>query len=697
MRHSQSPRYRQRLLAPLIALAIVVAASLPGGADSPAPHNKEVIHNQGGRKAVAPNRRDHVAPARNSRGRFVPSQGVLGQDLFPAVTRSDLAAVQTLLKQGADPNSRNSLEMTPLFLAAGSGQTEVMEALLAAGAKLDVDTPYGSPLTSACVTGAVPAINFLLSHGSRVDVIRPDGITLLMLVSRADLPDIARALLRRKADVNATDSDGASALVYAAREGRVEAGRVLLGAGAMVDAADRHRWTPLMHAAVNGHTEFVRLLLEKGANPNMRDAAGQTPLLLTAAYGDYPEVLQALLKAGASSGTLDARKRSAATLATARGHTESARLLSLQPGAPAGTGAAVTPRSPKEAVAVSLVALDHSMFVFNRMAACISCHHEGLGRTATGTAAQHGFTLPADPERTMQTRITAELEALRPLHQQALTDAQAMKRVPLIELGDIPIYYGYVLAGMAAHRQPPTASLGAVAMVVARQQLPDGHWMFGAPRVPMESSNFTMTALAIQALRVYGPAANAKESSTRLAKARAWLLATPAQTAEDRAMRLLGLKWAGVNEAQRKQAMDDLRAEQRADGGWAQLPPLQSDAYATGQALYALHEGGALPVTDPLYRRGIEFLLRTQEEDGTWFVNKRALPANNYFDAGFAHGVSQYSSFNATCWATMALAETMPETTPETVTRSVQRSRQQAVPVASEARFKLHYLAQNPK
>ena len=693
MRHFQSTRYGQRLLALVAALAIVVAASPSGGANAPAPHGKQVIHqkvihNQYGQKAVARNSWDHVAPARSSRGHLVPSRGVLGQDLFPAVTRGELARVQTLLKQGADPDSRNTLEMTPLFLAAGSGQTKVMEALLAAGAKLDAETPFGSPLTSACVTGAVPAIDFLLSHGSRVDIIRPDGITLLMLVSRADLPDIASALLRRKADVNATDSNGASALVYAAREGQIEAGRVLLGAGAKVDAADRRGWTPLMHAAVNGHTEFVRLLLEKGADPNRRDAAGQTPLLLTAAYGDYPAVLQVLLKAGASPGALDAAKRSAATLAAARGHTESVQLLSLQSGAPAGTVVAVPLRSPNEAVAVSLIAIDHSMLVFNRMAACISCHHEGLGRTATGTAAQHGFALPADPERTMRTRITAEMEALRPLHQQSLTDAQTMKRIPLIELGDIPLYYGYVLAGMAAHRQPPTVSLGAMTMVVARQQLPDGHWMFGASRVPMESSNFTMTALAVQALRVYGPAANTKESSARLAKAGAWLLATPVQTNEDRAMRLLGLKWAGVNEAQRKQAMDELRAEQRADGGWAQLLLLQSDAYATGQALYALHEGGALPVTDPLYQRGVQFLLRTQEEDGTWFVNKRALPVNNYFDAGFAHGVSQYSSFNATCWATMALAETMPETTPETVTRSVQRSRQQAVPVASEARFK---------
>jgi hypothetical protein len=35
-----------------------------------------------------------------------------------------------------------------------------------------------------------------------------------------------------------------------------------------------------------------------------------------------------------------------------------------------------------------------------------------------------------------------------------------------------------------------------------------------------------------------------------------------------------------------------LLSEQRPDGGWAQLPALSSDAYATGQALVALHSAG---------------------------------------------------------------------------------------------------------
>jgi len=198
-------------------------------------------------------------------------------------------------------------------------------------------------------------------------------------------------------------------------------------------------------------------------------------------------------------------------------------------------------------------------------------------------------------------------------------------------------------------------------MVLARQQLSDGSWGFTLPRVPMQSSPFTFTALAVRSLNAYAPKGYSREIAQRVARAKAWLLATPAKTSEDRASRLLGLKWAGASANERQKAIAAIRADQRSNGGWSQLPTLQSDAYATGQALYALHIAGGVPATDAVYKRGIEYLLRTQDDDGSWFVNKRAVPLNLYFDGGFPHGESQYSSFNGTCWATMALLQAVDQ------------------------------------
>jgi ankyrin repeat protein len=608
--------------------------------------------------------------ARTSTEPPVPPRGRLGQDLFLAVAHRDLAGVNVLLKRGADPNARNGLEFTPLFMAAASGQPQVMAALLQAGAKLEASSPYGTALSFAAEGGSVPSLKFLLARGANIHRVRADGITVLMLVARAGDPEITGELLRRKAEVNAKDNDGATPLIFAAREGNEAVGRLLLAAGAAVDAADSHRRTPLMDAAVNGHAGFVRLLLEKGAKVNAQDAGGRTPLLLTAAYGDHPDVIRALLDAGADPHAADAGHHTALALATARWHMETARLLGAPAVAPVLAEGMPT-RTPSQAVQTSLKTLQRSMLEFNRRTGCISCHQDGLGRMATGAARERGLLLDPAVERAQMERIDGAVNGMRPLHLAALKSPEAMKNVPLIEIVEVTAGYTWMLAGMAAHQQPATEATGAMAMVLARQQSPDGSWQFMVPRVPMQSSFFTMTALAARALRTYAPRASAAEVAQRIDRAKRWLLTAPTEKSEDRAFRLLGLKWAGASLAERQKAIDELRADQRSDGGWPQLPAMQSDAYATGEALYALRLAGGLPVTDPAYQRGVQFLLRTQDDDGSWFVNKRAVPLNNYFDAAFPHGESQYSSFNATCWATMALLQTLDR--PQPVARRAAR------------------------
>jgi hypothetical protein len=86
---------------------------------------------------------------------------------------------------------------------------------------------------------------------------------------------------------------------------------------------------------------------------------------------------------------------------------------------------------------------------------------------------------------------------------------------------------------------------------------------------------------------------------------------------------------------------------------------MATDAYATGQALWALAEAG-LPPDAPAYRRGAEYLLKTQLEDGTWFVRTRAFGFQPCFETGFPHGRSQFISTVATAWASVALTHLLP-------------------------------------
>jgi mono/diheme cytochrome c family protein len=127
---------------------------------------------------------------------------------------------------------------------------------------------------------------------------------------------------------------------------------------------------------------------------------------------------------------------------------------------------------------------------------------------------------------------------------------------------------------------------------------------------------------------------------------------------------LLGLASAGEQSGLVNKLADDLIREQRAEGGWAQLAGLESDAYATGQSLYALLEGAKMSADNPALRRGIDFLLGTQLADGTWHVRTRAHPFQPPMDSGFPHGKDGWISCAGTSWAVMALAKSLDDSQP---------------------------------
>src|SRR5262245_852515 len=106
-------------------------------------------------------------------------------------------------------------------------------------------------------------------------------------------------------------------------------------------------------------------------------------------------------------------------------------------------------------------------------------------------------------------------------------------------------------------------------------------------------------------------------------------------TNQDHAFRLLGLAWGDAAAAVIRQEARSLAALQRADGGWSQLPAMVSDAYATGEAVFALGSAGRMTVGNPVFQKGVDYLLRTQAIDGSWHVRSRAIWLQPYLDSGF--------------------------------------------------------------
>ena len=214
----------------------------------------------------------------------------------------------------------------------------------------------------------------------------------------------------------------------------------------------------------------------------------------------------------------------------------------------------------------------------------------------------------------------------------------------------------YILLGLAAEQYPPDAATDAMAQLLKRQQTPAGNWRIFAHRPPLESSDVEVTAASMHALQVYAPKDARAGYQQAIARAANWIAKATPMSTEERAFQLLGLGWSGAGSEAKQKAARQLVAEQRPDGGWAQIPTLASDAYATGQALVALRESGAVAVTDPAFKRGVAYLMQTQCADGSWFVHTRAFRIQPHFESGFPYGMDQFISAAATNWATRALA-----------------------------------------
>ena len=285
---------------------------------------------------------------------------------------------------------------------------------------------------------------------------------------------------------------------------------------------------------------------------------------------------------------------------------------------------------------------------------CFTCHNHGVPVLAFATARTKGFVVPDKDFAELIEFSTAYFDSYR--------ERFLRGRGPgPLSLGGATDTTGWGLFAFELAGKKPDSTTDAMVEYTLQKDQDRDHWTtWGPARPPAEGSAFMPTALAIRGLLAYGPPEKQERIAKRVEAARAWLIRTPAQDSEDRVYRVLGLQAAGASPEEIRKAAEDIVRMQRADGGWGQTVSMASDAYATGSALTALHTGGGMPVTDPVYRRGVAYLLRTQLDDGSWVVHSRSFPVQPYYESGFPHGRNQFISSAATAWAATALALAIP-------------------------------------
>ena len=603
--------------------------------------------------------------------------------LLDAIRADDRDRVSMLLADGADPNSKDSNQISALMYAALYARPRVLDLLIRAGADLkyrdangltalvlathsyesakilidagaDVNSKSKIGLTPFMTAAAYPEnaalLRLMLEKGADTTVSVLGATSLTLAALTGDAANVA-VLLQRGADPNAPGPGGFSALHFAVMRGDRRMSQSLLDAGADVKMRTTNGEDILERYGFWNDPALVRLLLERGIDPARKDARGHNALLFAAASDTVmPEVFAALLNGSPLTDAKTAYGDGVLQAAGRRGDERIARLLGgtvprTEP--PIIRAVKLGPAQIRAAVFRGVDLLEKTGPSVVKQRGCFSCHHQALPSLAGWYARRAGIDA-AQIAKTNRTLVYPVLERSGQLMQQGVAPAGEAATV------------AWQLIGLGSDGQKANYFTDIAANYIAATQLPDGSWPDRWGRPPLEYSPVSATAVPIRALDLYGFSSRRQEFNARIARAVAWLAKTQPAASEESAMRLLGLVWGRATRAVIGEAANQLASVQRTDGGWAQLPALESDAYATGQALVALRESGLFTPGSPAVSRGVKYLLGTQEPEGSWHVRGRSLPVQTLFESGFPHGRDQWISAAGTSWAAMALSLALP-------------------------------------
>lgn len=621
------------------------------------------------------------------------AQGTTG--LVEATRWGNAAAVRHLLEAGADPDLADARGATPLI--SGAGSLEMVRLLLNAGADPNLASQLGNTplITASAYPSATPILELLVQHGAKIDVANVRGITPLRNAIMAGDASAVRFLIEHghppRSRANSTSN-----LALAAEYGNIEIVRLLLEHGADPNASGgRHS---LHSALLSQRIEIAQLLIEHGANFDRRLQPGNVPSILLSAYNEIGDlsVAKMMVAADVDLNVHNGFDETVITWAGKRGHTKLVDLI-LRAGAEGHDSTQVeSPDVPSrqmtlggesdqamliDAIARSIPLLQRSSDVFmEKRESCVSCHHQNIPAMAIGMAADRGFTVD---QGSVDRMIQGQQRSWRPRIQRAY---EMDRPVPVA-----PRFIGYGLLGFAAIGYAPDELTDAMAWYLANIQQPDGRWVPGMMRPPLGGGEILATAVALRSLQLYVPTGQRQRFQEHISQAREWLWQSRPQTHQERVFKLMGLAWAGVASSELAELVDPLLDEQRTDGGWAQLPGLSSDAWATGQTLVALRTAAALPAEHPAVRSGMEFLLSTQFDDGSWYVQHRSWPFQSHFESEFPHGRDQWLSAPATAWAVMALTLAVDPGAPAAAAQLAGATPTDPVEVETEVRREVNF------
>jgi hypothetical protein len=309
----------------------------------------------------------------------------------------------------------------------------------------------------------------------------------------------------------------------------------------------------------------------------------------------------------------------------------------------------VDPDTIARAADKGLRLLEKSDYIFSQKGHCVSCHHNILTEMAWEIARKKG--IPVTDSLSVQC-VMGMVQGINVVY----NDNKVGNFITAKFIG------AYVLLGLQAAKYPADANTDLAVNYLLGQSRPDGSFGAEAMRVPLESGEIHLAAITIKGIMEYAPASKRDQAKEAVDRTRKLLEISNPGDQQEMAFQLMGLQWTSGNAAVKSVVAKKLLSIQHPDGGWSQLSTMPSDAYATGEALYALYISGQLKPEDEKYQQSIRYLLKTQDDEGAWEVLTRSSPIQPFFTSGFPpYDENQFISAAASNWAIMALLNALPD------------------------------------
>ncbi|CAM9953140.1 unnamed protein product [Scytosiphon promiscuus] len=250
--------------------------------------------------------------------------------MMVAVSNGNLRAAEIALRAGASVDGDAGLEIRPLMICAGLGNSRMAKLLVERGADLEIGTTTRSPVAEGGVT---------ISVGSRA----------IHTAISSNSVGVVRVLIDAGADLSTGDAAGRTPLMVActldAEDKRGRMVRLLLEAGADCTSRADDGVLALHSAASSGDSRVIDLLLSRAPSTlNHASIEGLTPLYVAAQFG-HARVVEQLLSAGASNKAVRDPQVCPLRVATDQGHDDVVRVLLTPGGMEAIGGAWVIPNS----------------------------------------------------------------------------------------------------------------------------------------------------------------------------------------------------------------------------------------------------------------------------------------------------------------------------------------------------------------